>query len=95
MGLEGMIDDLLEKADQDSIGGKDLEEGVPPKRDREIARWITLGEAHSGKTKSLSTLYESSNRKKKTPVLGVTGTGGSGKSSVVDELVRRFLSHSG
>ncbi len=27
----------------------------------------------------------------KTPVLGITGTGGSGKSSLVDELVRRFL----
>src|SRR5206468_6974558 len=29
--------------------------------------------------------------KSKTPVLGITGTGGAGKSSLVDELVRRFL----
>ena len=30
---------------------------------------------------------------KAVPVLGITGTGGSGKSSLIDELVRRFLLH--
>jgi isobutyryl-CoA mutase len=94
MGLEGMIDDLLEKADHDNTGSKELEEGVPPKGDREIARWITLGETNSGKANSLSALYESRKNNRKTPVLGITGTGGAGKSSVVDELVRRFLNHS-
>ncbi len=29
------------------------------------------------------------------PVLGITGTGGAGKSSLTDELIRRFLEHSG
>ena len=39
---------------------------------------------------TLATIHEK-NKNSKTPVLGITGTGGAGKSSLVDELVRRFL----
>src|SRR5690606_18479232 len=55
-----------------------------------IARLITLAENNYGEfVKYAQTLQ---NIGKEVPVLGITGTGGAGKSSLVDELVRRFLS---
>ena len=57
------------------------------KNERPIARLISWLKTSRRFEKSF---HENSN--KKTPVLGITGTGGAGKSSLVDELVRRFLS---
>jgi methylmalonyl-CoA mutase len=91
MGLEGMIEDLLnccraalpayDKAPEAWNGGAPLGE---TKDIRRIARAITQaenGNAHNHK------IYEATI----IPVLGITGTGGAGKSSVTDEIVRRFL----
>ncbi|HMJ47056.1 MAG TPA: cobalamin-dependent protein, partial [Ferruginibacter sp.] len=62
---------------------------------RKIARAITLAENGTDYSLHISQLREetSLNGSKITsaPVLGITGTGGAGKSSVTDEIVRRFL----
>ncbi len=87
MGLQGMIDDLLSRCDFPT--GHDLNGEVKAlgKRDpKAIARVISaLENDDSAPIKNAITADPS------VPVLGVTGTGGAGKSSLVDELVRRFL----
>ncbi|TMI02880.1 MAG: methylmalonyl-CoA mutase [Betaproteobacteria bacterium] len=83
MGLQGMINDMLARCDFDPAqhAPKELKKGDL----RALARTITALESGASKTKD-------SLHKEKTgvPVLGVTGTGGAGKSSLTDELVRRF-----
>ena len=94
MGLQGMINDLVKKSDfvlGENINTKDLILRLNNKDANVIARLITglenYPELHSD---SLSLIKQEAN-KSKTPILGITGTGGAGKSSLVDELVRRFL----
>ncbi|HSU51541.1 MAG TPA: methylmalonyl-CoA mutase family protein [Segetibacter sp.] len=93
MGLEGMIEDVVTSCDFPVNGnlpicGKlRLDEA---KDIRFIARAISHAENGQEFKKLLSTVAEEAN-KKISPVLGVTGTGGAGKSSVTDEIVRRFL----
>jgi len=91
MGLQGMINDLVEKSDflvGEEIPGKidDLAEADHAT----IARWISAaencGEQHAKEIELITAKAETI----KTPILGITGTGGAGKSSMVDELVRRF-----
>src|SRR6266550_809463 len=83
MGLQGMINDMLARCDFDPAqhAPKELKKGDL----RALAQTITAIESGVSKTKD-------SLHKEKTgvPVLGVTGTGGAGKSSLTDELVRRF-----
>lgn len=98
MGLQGMINDLVERSDYSpltpkggtlSIDSKEILKNLKKKDVNTIARLISLAENNhdifdevfkappSGAGEAL--------------VLGITGTGGAGKSSLVDELVRRFL----
>ncbi|ULQ52356.1 methylmalonyl-CoA mutase family protein [Flavihumibacter fluvii] len=88
MGLEGMIEDVISKCDF-ALNGN----GVYPKpmnlgevKDvRTIARQITNAENGARENSDFDPATI------KRPVLGITGTGGAGKSSVTDEIVRRFL----
>ena len=109
MGLEGMIEDVIMNAAPQPPEGGIIEEsskwnGLMPldevKDIRQIARMITLaekGEDYTSHLKELLKKTESSlnppSGGRGAPVLGITGTGGAGKSSVTDEIVRRFLNN--
>ncbi|AUC15983.1 methylmalonyl-CoA mutase [Tenacibaculum sp. SZ-18] len=92
MGLQGMINDLVQRSDfaiGDVLNGE-----VNHLADKEIgsiARVISSAENFPEVSKETMDLIHKKNETSKTPVLGITGTGGAGKSSLVDELVRRFL----
>ena len=81
MGLQGMIDDMVERCDFDP---RTKPVALP------LARKITeveLGAANAAPTAQGPQPIAH----KPTAVLGITGTGGAGKSSLIDELLRRFL----
>lgn len=92
MGLQGMINDLLKKADfpRGKKCKPDLD-GVKKRNHNAIAEFITAAENCHNELKGLIDKITADNSRKKIPVLGITGTGGAGKSSLVDEFVRRFL----
>ncbi len=92
LGLQGMINDLLGKCD--FAGGANLngEVGHLSTRDpKSIARLISAAENFYEESKPIFEEIRKASVEVKTPVLGITGTGGAGKSSLIDELVRRFL----
>jgi methylmalonyl-CoA mutase len=92
MGLQGMIDDLLSRCDFPLGQTLDGELQALATRDpRAIARLISAAENHAPLHAAPLAEVRRAAEASRTPVLGVTGTGGAGKSSVVDEVIRRFL----
>jgi methylmalonyl-CoA mutase len=97
-GLQGMIDEMMEACDfpldnVEGLNGESL-------RNREfstVARLISIAERRTFEdevSEAAASLFEeevASQQLPETPVLGITGTGGAGKSSLTDELVRRYL----
>ncbi|MFP3125430.1 methylmalonyl-CoA mutase family protein [Ectobacillus funiculus] len=91
LGLQGMINKMLEECDapttrdvMNTTKQIDLDDAST------VARLITLAEESVGKgSKIIASLGECA--KGNAIVLGITGTGGAGKSSLTDEMIRRFL----
>ena len=93
MGLEGMIEDVIRQCDFPVNGNFPIlgELKLGEVRDiRKIARSISNVE-NGNSAANADIKIDKSKEEKTIPVLGITGTGGAGKSSVTDEIVRRFL----
>jgi len=92
MGLQGMINNLLEQCDF-AVGNNLNGEFKVLSADNHsaIAKMISAAENYPNESQTILDLVRAKAKTIKTPVLGITGTGGAGKSSTVDEFVRRFL----
>jgi isobutyryl-CoA mutase len=92
MGLQGMINEVIEKADFPRGKKKGIALDNLRSRDvKALAEAITSLENFPEENKAFTDQIRTESAKKKIPVLGITGTGGAGKSSLTDEFIRRFL----
>ncbi len=93
LGLQGMIDLVMAGCDFPTVTAAEsaLLDRMAEKDDQALARLITLAETLPEQYAELAPRIAEMSGARTIPVLGVTGTGGAGKSSLVDELVRRFL----
>ncbi|MFJ7840457.1 methylmalonyl-CoA mutase family protein [Lysinibacillus sphaericus] len=92
LGLQGMINEQIKGTDFPTATGDYLEklDALTTETPEILANLITAAESNNDEeTKRM--LEEARKRSKGTPILGITGTGGAGKSSLTDELIRRFL----
>ncbi|NDY91178.1 fused isobutyryl-CoA mutase/GTPase IcmF [Ideonella livida] len=93
MGLQGMIGEMLMRCDRDlsALAPTTLDEvrGCTPAAWRRLAQLITAlenGQADPALVEAL----RAGQAPRRAPVIGITGTGGAGKSSLTDELIRRL-----
>jgi methylmalonyl-CoA mutase len=96
MGLVGMIDDLMERTDEvDLLSVENLLEldgPIEAEQHGRIARLITLAENCDEEVfRAALAKCRSRDGDKKAPVVGLTGTGGAGKSSLLDEIMLRII----
>lgn len=95
LGLQGMINQMLVECDvaTEAKGVSEEISNVTTENPEVLAHLITVAEeayqTHNGE--AVQMLEQAKELSKSTPVLGITGTGGAGKSSLTDELIRRFL----
>lgn len=96
MGLQGMINDLVRQSDFPTgveIDGQwtTISHQLKPDNHLLLAQLISAAENYYEKHQALFSFIKAKANEAQTPVLGITGTGGAGKSSIVDEIIRRFL----
>ncbi len=92
LGLQGMINDLVKNSDFISVKSLNGEAKSLDKEDKRIiARMISAAENQVKGSKEVLKNIHKTAEISQVPVLGITGTGGAGKSSLVDEVLRRFL----
>ena len=93
MGLQGMIGEMLMRCDRDLTPHAPTDaaalQGHSDAAWRALAQTITALE-NGGASASLKTQLAAAAASSRIPVLGITGTGGAGKSSLTDELIRRL-----
>ena len=90
LGLQGMINDLLQICDFPSGKNVVLDTSkLKQKNAHHIAQLISAAENYPAEFDKIES--QISNLTSQVPILGITGTGGAGKSSLTDELVRRFM----
>jgi methylmalonyl-CoA mutase len=96
LGLQGMIADMIQTARRDLSADlpKDLS-GLRAGDAADLARVITAIEDGRLSKGLLNDIHAAAEARDTVPVLGITGTGGAGKSSLTDEIVRRFRFGSG
>lgn len=98
LGLQGMINEMLELCDFPITPDKPDEQlqALPSGDTIAVSKLITLAEHLVDANKEIaitgeSVLQQLKEKTNETPVIGITGTGGAGKSSLTDELIRRFV----
>lgn len=97
LGLEGMIQMIIDECDFNILDKADLNAKISPKgifdlgavRHRDIGLAVTAVELEQ--KQDIIEKLKFNTAKNLPPILGVTGTGGAGKSSLIDELTQRFL----
>jgi isobutyryl-CoA mutase len=88
LGLPGMINTMIAACDEDLAATLPDVDAVLAGDEAALARTITAFEAGAGE--AIADPVRAAAADRRVPVLGITGTGGAGKSSLTDELVRRF-----
>ncbi|WP_372751354.1 methylmalonyl-CoA mutase family protein [Labilibaculum sp.] len=91
LGLQGMINEVLEKSDYRLDGIKDVKaKDITCSNVKLLSRLISLAEQDELQDSDLYIELKNNAKINHTPVIGITGTGGAGKSSLCDELIRRI-----
>ncbi|WP_423800131.1 fused isobutyryl-CoA mutase/GTPase IcmF [Neobacillus sp. SAB-20_R2A] len=99
LGLQGMIDLMIQECDFSTVASENIPEQIeklPTGDTNAVAKLITIAENHVDQKNEAAATAEQVLEKvkeleKSIPVIGITGTGGAGKSSLTDELIRRFI----
>lgn len=89
LGLEGMIDDVINRATE----RRTVKNTLTSNTNIKTARMLSALEDNAINETQLKTLRSEWKNQKQAPVLGITGTGGAGKSSLTDEILNRFTQY--